>query len=81
MSKTNSCPSCGVSWIGNKIPDDIVEHYNSIHWKREICIDGGHMGIYDDTVALKCPDCGHECARNDSKWSKELFEKYQKALR
>lgn len=49
-----NCPHCGVSLLGDKIPDDIAEHYGGTHWKREI-------GIYDEaldrTVAFECPDC------------------------
>lgn len=49
-----NCPHCGVSLLGDPIPDDIKEHYAGTHWKRE-------LGIYDwdkdRTVAYECPDC------------------------
>lgn len=52
-----NCPHCGVSLLGDKIPQDISKHYSGTHWKREI-------GIYDRdldrTVAYRCPDCGKE---------------------
>ena len=77
----NNCPKCKVSWIGEPIPDDIKEHYSGTHWRREIGIDGGYMGIYDGIVALKCPDCKEEFPRGNSKWALELFEKYQEYCR
>ena len=52
----DNCPKCNSSWIGDKIPDDLAEHYTATHWRREIGIDGGLMGIYDGIVALRCPD-------------------------
>jgi hypothetical protein len=76
----NSCPKCNISWIGEPIPKDPHDLRTGGHYGREISIDGGYMGIYDGIVALRCPDCGHECPRNSSPWALELFEKYQKVL-
>lgn len=73
----DKCPKCGVSWIGDEIPEDIRHHYSGTHWRREIGIDGGYMGIYDGTVAIRCPDCGEEFPRDNSEWALELFEKYK----
>jgi predicted RNA-binding Zn-ribbon protein involved in translation (DUF1610 family) len=75
----NNCPSCGVSWLGEPISKDIADQYDTSYWKREIGIDGGYVGVYDGVVALKCPDCGHECPRDESEWAKDSFEAYQVA--
>jgi hypothetical protein len=73
----DNCPKCKVSWIGEKIPDDIVHHYSGDgYWRREIGIDGGRMGIYDGIVAIQCPDCKEEFPRNTSSWALEMFDKY-----
>ena len=72
----NNCPKCNANWIGGLIPDDIKEHYVGTHWKREIGIDGGVLGIYDGVVAIMCPDCKEVMPRNDSAWAKEMFDKY-----
>ncbi len=53
-----NCPHCGVSLLGNPIPEADREHYGAAtHWKREI-------GIYDmdldRTVKYRCPDCSGE---------------------
>jgi len=73
---TDNCPKCNSNFIGDSIPDDIVEYYAGTHWRREIAIDGGYAGIYDGVVAYKCPDCNHEFPRGKDKWAKNLFEKY-----
>ena len=77
----NNCPKCNASWIGGKIPDDIAHHYDGTHWRREIGIDGGYMGIYDGIVAYRCPDCGEEFPRSSTPWALEMFEKYKEAVR
>lgn len=63
-SDVDNCPNCGVSWIGDPIPEDIVDKYAGTHWRREIGIDGGYMGIYDGLVAVQCPDCKEYFPRN-----------------
>lgn len=73
----DNCPNCGVSWIGDPIPDDIAEHYSGTHWRREIGISGLFLGIYDGTVAIRCPDCKEEFPRSDEPWALEMFEKYK----
>jgi hypothetical protein len=74
----NNCPKCNASWIGDKIPDDIAEHYSGTHWRREIGIDGGYVGIYDGLVAIRCPDCGEEFPVSDHVVHLELYNKYNK---
>lgn len=76
----NNCPKCNVSWIGEPIPKNLQDLYLGEYYGREIGIDGGYMGIYDGIVALRCPDCRHECPMNSSPLALELFEKYQKVL-
>lgn len=52
----NNCPHCGVSLIGDKIPDDIQHHYGkTTHWRREIGIE--IQGLYDGIWEYQCPDC------------------------
>lgn len=52
-----NCPHCKVNLLGEKIPDEMTEHYAGTHFKREI-------GIYDfdkdRTVKFRCPDCNEE---------------------
>ena len=74
----DNCPKCHSSWIGEKIPEDIANHYSGTHWKREIGIDGGFIGVYDGIVALKCPDCSEEFPRNESNRALEMFDRYKK---
>lgn len=85
-----NCPNCKSSWIGELIPEELNKPYEyqgeicypygkSAHWERQICIDGGYLGIYDGTVALRCPDCKIEVPVNNSSWAKELYGKYIKA--
>ena len=53
-----NCPHCGVSLLGEKIPDNIANNYPGTHWKREIGIEvpEGYDGVY----YFKCPDCEGE---------------------
>lgn len=51
----DKCPHCGVSLIGDPIPDDIKEHYDSTHWRREIGIE--YPELYDGVWEWECPDC------------------------
>lgn len=74
----DNCPKCKSNWVGEKIPEDIAKDYAGTHWKREVGIDGGRMGIYDGVVAVMCPDCKEEFPRNNSEWAQEMFQKYQK---
>jgi hypothetical protein len=77
----DNCPNCKSSWIGEPIPEVLRQHYgDETHWRREINIDGGYMGIYDGIVAVICPDCKEEFPRNDSSWALEMFKKYQEAV-
>lgn len=73
----DNCPKCAASWIDGKIPDDIVESYSGTHWRREIGIDGGYIGIYDGIVAIKCPDCAEVMPASDHPVHLELFKKYK----
>lgn len=55
-----NCPNCGVSLLGDKVPDEDQDMFKTTHFKREI-------GVYDIdldmTVKYKCPDC-------DAYWDK-----------
>jgi len=76
----NNCPKCNTSWIGEEIPEDIRHYYSATHWRREIGVDGGRLGIYDGLVAIRCPDCGEDFPRNDTSWALEMFNKYKKVM-
>jgi len=76
----DDCPKCGVSWIGDEIPENIRHHYSVTHWRKEIGIDGGMLGIYDGIVAIRCPDCGEEFPRSNAPWALEMFQKYKKVM-
>lgn len=59
--RPDDCPHCGVSLIGDPIPEADRHFFgNATHFRREI-------GVYDRerdrTVAYRCPDCGKEWAR------------------
>lgn len=78
MKEHDNCPKCGVSFIGELIPEESREFFGgSTNFRREIGIDGGRAGIYDGIVAWRCPDCDHEWARA-GKWGEEMFDKYLK---
>lgn len=51
----NNCPHCGVSLLGDPIPEDIRKYYSGTHWKREIGVEVPE--IYDGVLYYKCPDC------------------------
>lgn len=51
----DNCAKCGVSFIGEPIPEDIVDQYAGTHWRREIGIE--ILGEYDGVLHWKCPDC------------------------
>jgi len=72
----DNCPACGVSWIGGEIPKDIAHHYSGTHWKREIGIDGGYIGVYDGLVAVKCVDCGEYFPVSQHPFHQEVFKKF-----
>lgn len=76
----DNCPKCNSNWIADEIPERMREYYAGTHWRREIGIDGSMLGVYDGIVALRCPDCGEEFPRGESKWAQELFEKYKEAV-
>jgi len=63
MLNSDNCPHCGVSLIGDPIPDDIKEHYSSTHWRREIGME--YPDKYDGVWEWMCPDCG-------GKWPSEV---------
>jgi hypothetical protein len=74
----DNCPKCNANFIGGPIPEDQQEFYGgATNWRREIGIDGGYMGLYDGTVAYKCPDCGHEFPFDDSDLAKDMFKRYE----
>lgn len=50
-----NCPHCNASLIGDKIPEDLVQHYQGTHWRREIGIE--YPEKYDGIWEWQCPDC------------------------
>jgi len=56
-SNIDNCPKCKVSFIGEPIPEDMLEHYSGTHWRREIGIE--IRGKYDGISEWRCPDCGY----------------------
>lgn len=56
-----ACAACGASFDGDPIPEAIREHYSPPYrWSRRIAL---YDRCRDRTVAMRCPDCGHEEAR------------------
>lgn len=81
-SEYDNCPNCGVSFQGEPLSQKHLDsgcYGDTTHWRREIGIDGGWIGIYDGIVAWKCPDCKHEFPRGKAKLWQEMFEKYKEA--
>ena len=76
----DNCPKCGMNFIGDPIPEDIVEHYAGTHWRKEIGIDGQDLGIYDGIVAYMCPKCEHYFPRGSEPWAMEMFAKFKKEM-
>lgn len=58
VTTMNNCPLCGVSWIGNPIPDDLKkENGNRSHFSRLVqVLDWKSKRI----TGHECPDCGEE---------------------
>ena len=57
------CPACGVSWVGDPIPEAVREHYGgATHYRREIAVYSLDL---DRTTHYHCPDCGTEFPRQD----------------
>lgn len=77
----DNCPGCKVSWIGDPIPESMLNAYAGTHWQRQIGIDGGYIGVYDGTVAYQCPDCKEEFPVGNSNWAQDVFSKYKKAIK
>ena len=76
-SNFDNCPKCESSFIGEPIPAKDVDFFGGkTHFRREIGIDGGMMGIYDGIVAYKCPDCGYLFPIDSSSGGKVLFNSY-----
>lgn len=73
----DNCPKCGVSFIGEPIPEHLRQHCGGTHWRLEIAIDGGYAGIYDGIVAIMCYACSHTFPRSNHPIDLELFEKYK----
>lgn len=62
MTECDTCPKCGASWVGEPIPENQRELFGGkTHFSRRINVyDRGK----DRTVALRCPDCGDQVARD-----------------
>lgn len=59
MTEADHCPACGVSLIGEPIPEELRRsgfYGDSTHWRRDIAI---YDRDRDQTVAYQCPDCRH----------------------
>lgn len=79
-SEYDNCPNCGVSFQGDPIPEDIAHHYSGTHWRRDIGIDGGWLGMYDGIVAIMCPDCKHEFPRGNAPLWQDMFKRYREVM-
>lgn len=55
LSRQN-CPECGVSWIGNPIPDDLKKEYNNrSHFTKLVAVPAKNN--FSKIVAYECPGC------------------------
>lgn len=67
------CPHCGVSLIGEPIPENIRQHYSPpYYWKREIGIEDPE--VYDGIMEWKCPDCEGIWSVNDENGMKRRYK-------
>jgi hypothetical protein len=55
-----SCPHCGASLRGEKIPEELRKFYKGTHFSRKIAI---YDRFKDQTVKWQCPDCLKEWDR------------------
>lgn len=81
LAQENASLKAELYQLQRQVADDIAHNYYGTHWRREIGIDGGYMGIYDGIVAVRCPDCLEEFPRGSEPWALELFEKYKEAVK
>ena len=72
----DNCPRCTASFIGKKIPKKLQKDYGTTHWRNEIGIDGGYIGIYDGVVAYRCHKCDYTFPRSNHPVDVELYTKY-----
>lgn len=75
--EVDNCPDCNFNFIGKPIPEEIRHLYGSAtNWRNEVAISGFMLGIYDGTIAYKCPNCGALFPRDDSEWALGLFNEF-----
>jgi len=57
MKTVDNCPHCGVSLIGEPIPQELLDkgYYSTTHWRREIGME--YPELYDGVWEWMCPDC------------------------
>lgn len=71
----DSCPNCGVSWLGKPIPQEYIDkgYYGpATHYRREIGIEYtySHPDHYDGVSEWLCPDCNARFGR----WSSKVLQ-------
>lgn len=54
----HNCPHCGVSLLGEPIPEKDLQHYSGRYFKREIGVEDPDK--YDGVYYYYCPDCKGE---------------------
>jgi hypothetical protein len=68
----DNCPHCGVSLIGDPIPEDRQKYYSPPYfWRREIGVELPEK--YDGVWYWQCPDC-------KGAWSGEVAKLKRKKL-
>lgn len=72
----DSCENCGESFLGKEMSKEDKEIYGTSHYRLEIGIDGGYMGIYDGLVAKMCPKCSRTFPVSNHKVHLEMYKKY-----
>ena len=62
MTQREKCPHCGVSLIGNEIPEENRHLFGgATHFYRDILVSV--LGVYDGYLFHRCPDCKGEWHR------------------
>lgn len=58
MTELSNCPHCGVSLLGEEIPEADRDTYygGRTHFRRAIGVEV--FSVYDGLLFWKCPDCG-----------------------
>jgi hypothetical protein len=71
----HKCPHCGVSLVGDEIPEEHRRPGGYTRYAREIGIEV--RGVYDGILFWQCPDCDGRWHRfAEGHWLRSRAERY-----